>query len=154
MKKQLVMGAITLALGAAWSFQASAQVKPETLVKQRQAAMSLQGKYFGPIGAMVQGKVPYDAAVVTRNAGYLEVLAHMPWDGFQTSTADVKDNNDAKPEIYKDQAKFKQLADKLEAETAKLSSAAKANDQGAVKVAFGEVAKACKACHDDYRVKR
>src|SRR4051812_27472912 len=106
MKKQLVMGAIALAMGATWSFQASAQVKPETLVKQRQAAMSLQGKYFGPIGAMVQGKAPYDAAVVTRNAGYLEVLSHMPWDGFQASTADVKDN-DAKPEIYKDQAKFK-----------------------------------------------
>jgi cytochrome c556 len=154
MKNRVMVGALALAIGGAWSFHASAQVKPETLVKQRQAAMALQGKYFGPIGAMVQGKAPYDAAVVTRNAGYLEVLAKMPWDGFQPGTADVKDNNDAKPEIYKDQAKFKQLADKLEAETAKLSSAAKANDQAAVKVAFGEVGKACKACHDDYRVKR
>src|SRR3954470_21541552 len=104
MKNKVLLAGLAIATGAVWSFQASAQVKPETLVKQRQAAMSLQGKYFGPIGAMVQGKAPYDAAVVTRNAGYLEVLAHMPWDGFQASTADVKDNNDAKPEIYKDQA--------------------------------------------------
>lgn len=91
---------------------------------------------------------------MTRNAGYLETLTRMPWDGFQASTADIKDHNDAKPEIYKDQAKFKSLADKLEAESSKLASAAKSGDQNAVKTAFGEVAKACKNCHDDYRVKR
>ena len=83
MKKKVLMGAIALALGAGASLQASAQVKPETLVKQRQSVMTLQGKYFGPIGAMVQGKIPYDAAIVTRNAGFLEALAKMPWDGFR-----------------------------------------------------------------------
>jgi len=28
---------------------------------------------------------------------------------------------------------------------------AAAGDQGAIKAQFGEVGKACKACHDDYR---
>lgn len=153
MNNKVLMAALALALGAGWSMQASAQVKPETLVKQRQSAMTLQGKYFGPIGAMVQGKVPYDAAIVTRNAGYLEVLAKMPWDGFQASTADVKDN-DAKPEIYKDADKFRAESQKLETETAKLAAAARSGDQNAVKAAFGEVGKACKSCHDDFRVKR
>lgn len=153
MKKKVLMGAIALALGAGASLQAAAQVKPETLVKQRQAAMTLQGKYFGPIGAMVQGKMPWDAAVVTRNAGYLEVLTKMPWDGFQPATADVKDHNDAKPEIYKDGEKFRSAAQKLETEAGKLAAAARAGDQNMVKAAFGEVGKACKACHDDFRVK-
>ena len=153
MKKKILMGAIALALGAGASLQASAQVKPETLVKQRQAAMTLQGKYFGPIGAMVQGKMPWDAAVVTRNAGYLEVLTKMPWDGFQASTADVKDT-DAKPEIYKDTEKFRSDSQKLETEAGKLAAAARSGDQNAVKVAFGEVGKACKSCQDDFRVKR
>ena len=153
MKNKVLMAALTLAMGAGWASQASAQVKPETLVKQRQAAMALQGKYFGPIGAMVQGKMPWDAAVVTRNATFLEQLSKMPWDGFQASTADVKDN-DAKPEIYKDPAKFKAEADKLETEMTKLAAAARSGDQNAVKAAFGEVGKACKSCHDDFRVKR
>ena len=153
MNSKLVVAALSLVFGASWSLQAGAQVKPETLVKQRQAAMTLQGKYFGPIGAMVQGKVPYDAAIVTRNAGYLEALAKMPWDGFQASTAEVKDT-DAKPEIYKEADKFRSDAQKLETESAKLAAAARSGDQNAVKAAFGEVGKACKSCHDDFRVKR
>ena len=153
MNSKLVVAALSLAFGASWSLQAGAQVKPETLVKQRQAAMTLQGKYFGPIGAMVQGKIPYDAAVVTRNAGYLEALAKMPWDGFQASTMEVKDTA-AKPEIYKEMDKFQAAYEKLQTETTKLSVAAKSADQGAVKAAWGDVAKACKACHDDYQVKK
>ncbi len=153
MKIKVLLAGLAIATGAVWSFQASAQVKPETLVKQRQAAMALQGKYFGPIGAMVQGKVPYDAAIVTRNAGYLEVLAKMPWDGFQASTADLKET-DAKPEIYKQSDKFRSESQKLETETAKLAAAARSGDQNAVKAAFGDVGQACKACHDDFRVKR
>jgi cytochrome c556 len=153
MKKKVLMGAIALALGAGVAWQASAQVKPETLVKQRQSAMTLQGKYFGPIGAMVQGKIPWDAAVVARNAGFLEALSKMPWDGFQASTADVKDT-DAKPEIYKEADKFRSDSQKLETEMTKLAAAARSGDQNAVKAAFGEVGKACKSCHDDFRVKR
>src|SRR3954467_5842354 len=153
MKNKKLLAAIAISTGAVWSFQASAQVKPETLVKQRQAAMTLQGKYFGPIGAMVQGKAPYDAAIVTRNAGYLEALSKMPWDGFHESTASVKDT-DAKPEIYKNTDKFRSESQKLETEAAKLAAAAKSGDQAAVKTAFGDVAQACKACHDDFRVKR
>jgi|CXWL01.1.fsa_nt_gi cytochrome c556 len=152
MKRKMVMAALALAVGAGASFQASAQAKPEALVKQRQAAMTLQAKYFGPIGAMVQGKMPYDAAIVTRNAAYLEDLAKMPWDGFQASTADLK--SDAKPEIYKEMDKFKGYWEKFEGNAAKLAAAAKSGDQGAVKAAFGEVGKSCKGCHDDYKVKR
>ena len=153
MKNKRLLVGLALAIGAGAVFQASAQVKPETLVKQRQAAMTLQGKYFGPIGAMVQGKMPWDGAIVARNAAYLDALTHMPWDGFHASTADVKDQ-DTKPEAYKEADKFRAAAQKLETEAGKLNVAAKSGDQGAVKVAFGEVGKACKACHDDYRVKR
>ena len=152
MKNKMLLAGLALALGAGISFQASAQVKPETLVKQRQAAMTLQGKYIGPIGAMMQGKMPYDAAVVARNAAYLEVLTKMPWDGFQASTADVKSN--AKPEVLKETDKFHKASEALETAAAKLSAAAKSGDQGAVKTAFGDVGKACKGCHDDFQVQK
>lgn len=149
MKKFLVPAA-ALVLGAAFSFNAAAQAKPEDLVKQRKAALTMVGKYFGPVGAMVQGKAPYDAAIVTRNAGYLEVLSAMPWDGFQASTEGVKDTR-AKPEIYKNAGKFEQYAKDMQGALVKLNAAAKSGDQNAVKAAFGATGKACKACHDDFR---
>ena len=69
MKRKLVAATVVASVGAAWLVAAVAQVKPEILVKQRQAAMTLQGKYFGPLAGMAQGKLPYDAIIVQRNAG-------------------------------------------------------------------------------------
>src|SRR5262245_56666685 len=88
MRKTLIAAGATLMIAAPLS--AFAQAKPEQLVKQRQAAMTLIAKYFGPIAGMAQGKIPYNADVVARNATYLENLAQMPWDGFHESTKDVK----------------------------------------------------------------
>ena len=152
MKKSILATGVALALGMGVAGTAMAQAKPDVLVKQRQAAMTLQGKYLGPIGAMMKGAVPYNADVVALNATFLENLARMPWDGFQPSTSDVK--SATKPEVYKDMAKFKAAADALEAETAKLGAAARAKNEAGVRATFGGVAKACGSCHDDFRVKQ
>lgn len=90
MRKKLLSACIVAALGGGFAAAALAQVKPETLVKQRQAAMTLQGKYFGPLVGMLKGNIPYDAAIVTRNAGFLDDLSQMPWDGFTDATKGVK----------------------------------------------------------------
>ena len=152
MKKSILAAGVTLSLGLGIAADVMAQAKPEVLVKQRQAAMTLQGKYLGPIGAMMKGAAPYNADIVALNATFLENLSRMPWDGFQASTADVK--SAAKPEIYKDAAKFKGASEALEAATAKLGAVARAKDEAGVKAAFGGVAKACGSCHDDFRVKQ
>ena len=152
MKRKLLALGVGIALGGGIAAEALAQVKPEVMVKQRQAAMTLQGKYLGPIGGMLKGSVPYNADTVALNATFLENLARMPWDGFQPSTSSVK--SAARPEIYKDAAKFKAASDALEAATVKLGAAARAKDQAGVKASFGGVAKACGSCHDDFRVKQ
>jgi cytochrome c556 len=138
-----------LALGVA--FGALAQAKQEVLVKQRQAAMTLQGKYFGPLAAMAQGKAPFNATVVAHNAGYLEALSHMPWDGFDANTKDVK--SATLPAAYSDTAKFKQAAENLQAAVGKLVAASKGSDEAATKAAIGGVGKTCGGCHDDFRQK-
>src|SRR3972149_4030237 len=74
MKKTLTVAVIGLPTLFA-SGSVLAQGKPEVPVKQRQAAMTLIGKYFGPMGGMASGKVPYNADVVKRNAGYLDALS-------------------------------------------------------------------------------
>ena len=151
MRTKLLAAAISvIALGGV-SLEALAQTKPDVMVAQRQAAMKLQGKYLGPIGAMMKGAAPYNADVVALNATFLENLARMPWDGFDASTKGEKSK--AKPEVFTDTAKFKAASDTLEAETAKLGAAARAKNEAGVRAAFGGVAKACGSCHDAFREK-
>jgi cytochrome c556 len=152
MKKIIVAAGLVAALGAGFTLDAFAQAKPETLVKQRQAAMTLQGKYFGPMAGMAQGKVPFDAKVVARNAGYLAALSHMPWDGFDASTQNEK--TQALPEIWKDAAKFKAAQEMLETASAKLVTVAAGGDEAAIKAAIGDVGKSCGGCHNTFRQKQ
>jgi len=150
--KKIITGSVLVAIGLSIASIAQAQVKPEILVKQRQAAMTLQGKYFGPLGGMAQGKVPYDANVVARNAGYLEALSKMPWDGFAPGTKDVK--SATLPAAFTDTAKFKEAQDRFQAEVAKLVSVSKGGDEAAVKAQLGAVGKSCGGCHETFREKR
>ena len=154
MKRSGMAVVVALALGVA-AGAALAQAKPEQLVKQRQSVMTLQGKYFGPMGGMAQGKVPYNADVVRRNAGFLDNLSRMPWDGFDPSTKDVKDiKTAALPAIWSEPDKFRQAADRLQAETAKLYEASRGGDESAVKNQIAAVGKACGACHENFRQKQ
>ncbi len=151
MNHRLLSIALTLAVGAGCPLAAYSQAKPETLVKQRQSAMVLQGKYFGPMAGMAQGKVPYDNAIVVRNAGYLDVLNKMPWDGFTPGTKDEKSR--ALPAVFADTAKFKEAQDQFQAEVTKLVAVSKSGDEGSVRAQIGAVGKSCAACHDNFRQK-
>ena len=151
MRKNIVAFGIVFALGAGLSMHAQAQAKPDAMVKQRQAVMTLQGKYFGPLVAVAQGKAPYNAAAVQRNAGFLDNLSRMPWDTFDPSTKDEKTR--ALPAIYENNAKFKEYASRLENETSKLVTLSRGGDEAAVKAQIGAVGKVCGACHDDFRQK-
>ena len=151
MRKVLGAAAIALAL-AGMAGIAAAQQKPDVLVKQRQSAMTLIGKYWGPIAGMASGKVsPYNADVVSRNATYLENLAQMPWDGFHESTKGEKSR--ALPATWEQKAKFDELAQRLQAETVKLGQVARAKDEAGVKQQYAAVGKVCGACHESFRQK-
>jgi cytochrome c556 len=142
---------VVVALGAVGG-AALAQVKPDVLVKQRQSAMTLIGKYFGPLGGMAQGKVPFDAKLVQRNADYLAALSQMPWDGFDPSTKNEKSR--ALPAIYEQPDKVKEAAERFQSEVTKLQQAAKSGDEGAIKSQIGAVGKSCANCHDNFRAKQ
>ncbi len=150
MKRKVVFAGLALALGAGYALTAFSQAKPEVLVKQRQAAMTLQGKYLGPLAGMLKG-APYNAGVVARNAAFLDVLSQMPWDGFADSTKGEKSR--ALPAIWTDAAKFKQAQDQLRTATGNLANASKSGNEANVRTAIGEVGKACGNCHDNFREK-
>lgn len=142
------LAAVMLAMSA----PASAQfAKPEDAIKYRKASFTVMAAHFGRIGAMVNGKAPFDAKAAAENADLVATLSHLPWAAFGSGT-DLGETK-AKPEIWKEQAKFKGGADKLQAEAAKLAAAAKTGNLDNLKAAFGATAETCKACHDAFRSK-
>lgn len=136
--------AVSVSVPAMAQFQ-----KAEDAVKYRKAAFTVMGAHFSRVGAMANGRVPFDAAVAAENAALAEAMSKLPWAGFGPGTD--KGETRAKPEIWTEQAKFNAGADKMQAEMAKLSAAAKTGNLDAVKAAFGAVGQTCKACHDAYR---
>jgi cytochrome c556 len=154
MKKRLLSTGLALALAVGYSAAALAQVKPEILVKQRQAAMTLQGKYFGPIAGMAQGKVPYNADAVALNAAFLDALSRMPWDGFAESTKGAGVKTAALPAIWSEPAKFKDAQDNLQNAVQALVKVSRGGDEAAQKAAIGAVGKTCGACHQNFREKQ
>jgi cytochrome c556 len=150
MRRKLLHGTVAVVIGAACALPAFAQVKPETLVKQRQSAMMLQGKYFyGQLRPTAQGKMPYDASTVARNVGYLEALSKMPWDGFTPATKDVKSG--ALPAVFAEPGKFKEAQDRYAGEVAKLVEVTHKGDEAAIKQQILAVDKACGGCHENFR---
>ncbi len=155
MKRTLVATGLALALGAGFSLSAYAQAKPEVLVKQRQAAMTLIGKYWGPLSAMGQGKAPYNADTVKRNAAYLNVLDKMPWDGFSPETKGASGiKTAALPAIWNEPDKFRQAQERLQNEVSKLVQVSQSGDEAAVKQQIGATGKACGGCHESFREKQ
>lgn len=143
----IAAAATLLALAA----PASAQfAKPEDAIKYRQSALFVMGQHFSRIGAMANGRIPFDAKAAADNADVVADMAKLPWAGFGPGT-DKGGNTKAKPEIWTEQAKFKENSDKLIAETAKLAAAAKTGNLDSLKTAFAATAGTCKACHDAYR---
>ncbi|MEY3923661.1 MAG: hypothetical protein RI915_1308 [Pseudomonadota bacterium] len=138
------MLALMLALPAAAQF-----AKPEDAIKYRKASFTVMAAHFGRVGAMASGRAPYDAKAAAENADIAAAMAKLPWAAF-TAGSDKGDTR-AKPEIWKDSAKFKEASDKMQAEMVKLSAAAKAGNVDALKTAFGPAAATCKGCHDNFR---
>lgn len=138
----------------ALAMPASAQfAKPEDAIKYRQSSLSVMGTHFGRIGAMVNGRVPFDAKVAAENSEIVADLAKLPWAAFGPGTEKGGIPSRAKAEIWTEQAKFKELSEKMVLETAKLQAAAKTGNADSLKAAFGATGATCKACHDNYQAK-
>ncbi len=97
----LIIAAALTALPALAQF-----AKPEDAIKYRKSSFFVMGQHFGRIGAMAQGRVPFDAKAAADNAAVVEIMSKLHWAAF-TEGSD-KGETRAKPEIWKDAAKFKE----------------------------------------------
>jgi cytochrome c556 len=141
----LAVAVLTLSLPAAAQFQ-----KPEDAVKYRQGAFQVMGQHFGRLGAMANGRVPFDAATAQANADLVVTMSRLPYVAF-TEGSDKVGNTRAKPEVWSKRADFDAAAKKTQEELVKLQAAAKTGNIDQIKAAFGAAGQSCKACHDNFR---
>jgi cytochrome c556 len=151
--KHVAKMALGLTLTVALLAIAGAQeMKPDRAIKYRQGILQAMGWNVGVLGAMAKGEIPYNKEQAIRSATFADELAAMPWDGF-VAGSDQGAPTKAKPDIWKDKARFDKLAEALQAETPKLVAAAKTGELSQLRAALPAVGKACSNCHDDFRNK-
>lgn len=137
--------ALTFAAGAsAQSFQ-----KPEDAIKYRQGAFRVLSAHFGVLGAMANGKAPFDARKAAYSGEVIQLVSHLPFAGFVP--ASDKGETRAKADVWSDEARFHTAAEKMQGEVGKLATAARSGSPDNLKAAFGPAAQSCKGCHDNFR---
>ncbi len=142
----LVLAAATFTLAV----PAQAQfAKPEDAIKYRQSAFTVMGAHFGRVAGMANGRIPFDAKVAADNAAIAESMSKLPWAGFVAGSD--SGNTKAKPEIWSDNAKFREASEKMQGEMVKLVAATKTGNLDTIKTAVGATGGSCKGCHDNFR---
>ena len=152
--KSVRYAALCVAAACACSSSAFADGHFDSAIKARQGMMQVLAFNLGPLGAMVKGEADYDAEAAATFAKNLETLALMDtgamWPAGSDSGALGEDKTRALPAGWDPEGK---VGEKVEAwVTASTNLAAVAGDGlDSLKGAFGDVAKSCGGCHDDYR---
>lgn len=145
LRAAVAIAAATAAIPAAAQF-----AKPEDAIKYRQSVMTVMGSHLGRIAAVVKGERPYVPGDVQVDASLIETLSKLPFDAYGPGT-DKGAKTRALPEIWSNPAKFRSRAEDMQKTATALNAAARTGRLDTVKPAFSDVAKACKACHDDFR---
>jgi cytochrome c556 len=148
--QRLAVPALILAF-ACGAAQAQGQpTKGEQALKYRKAVYQAIAWNFGPMGAMAQGKAPFDAAEFAMRAGRVAALAPMLSESYSSETQSVGGSK-AKAELWTNRADFDAKMKDLVDRSATLATVAKGGDEAKTKAAFFDTANTCKACHDKYK---
>lgn len=122
-------------------------------IADRKAKMKEVGKNLGIIGKMVKGEATFDSAAALAayvgmgeaSRGFGELFPEGSETGGKTT---------ASPKIWSDRAGFNAKGQAFGNDLLAAVNGGAPTDIAALKVSFGTVAKNCKACHTDYRVKK
>ena len=153
--KAAIAAAAISALTLAAPDMAHAEDEKQDSVSQaidyRTSVMTVIRWNYKPMGDMLKGKRPFDQAAFARHmrdldsAVSMDLLAGFPED------SDEGEDTSAKAEIWMDWEDFEQKFQHLKQQTTKLSKAVQSGDRKAIQARFGELSKACKACHKKYK---
>ncbi len=128
-----------------------AQVPAERAVKYRQSAYYLMGQNLSQMNLMLKGETTFNKGTIEMNAETIALMGLLVAHAYPVGSegGDTK----AKPEIWKDMEKFRQLQQASQLEADRLRAAVKAGDQVIMRARFNDLSKSCKVCHDQYKSK-
>lgn len=141
--------ALGLILCTAWPGQADAQMAPEKVIRARQSSYFLMGQQMAHISATVKGDLAFDKVSLQLSAEALDVLDRLVENSYPPGSD--QGTTRAKPDIWKEMARFKQLAHESQVEVGKLKEAINRGDLAVIKSAYGNASKSCKNCHDAFK---
>jgi cytochrome c556 len=126
----------------------------ERAIKYRRAVYTVIGGNFRPVGGMLQGTVPFNAADALKRAQRVKVMAGFLDEAFPDISK--AGDTEAKPEIWTNRVEFDKLVKDFNADTAALVATLEKDNKSdidAFKSAAKEVAADCKGCHEKFRAK-
>ena len=123
--------------------------KPSQAVHYRKSAFYVMGHHTAILGAMLEGRIAFNAQRALSEAQIIEFMSRLPWRAFGPGT-DVR-GTDAKSSIWHQEQRFQSDAHNLEQMTPKLVAAAQSGQLNQMRVVFGQTVKTCKSCHDSFR---
>ena len=144
--------------GLLFASAASAQLKPEEMIQFRQAGYKTMSWNMGKIKAQTDGAADkFDKTLTLNAAKAIQGVANsgmgaLYGPGTDKAIGDVKTR--VKPDFFDPANKdeLTKVATNFNKEANKLADVAAGGDQKAIQAQFGELGKACKACHDKFRV--
>lgn len=120
----------------------------EDAIHYRQSAFSLIAHNFGDIGAMIKGKKPYNAEIISTRAANIAALSQLPLEGFINGSD--KGETGALAKVWTDKKDFDTQMLTFQKRASTLALTASNGSQSDVKKAFINTAKSCKSCHNAY----
>lgn len=126
--------------------------KTEDQIRWRQSAYQTMGWSMQRIKANIEGT--YNKDQVVQAANMIQAVANSGMGALYQPGSDSGSGwheTNVKPEFFKEGDKVKELAVAYNKEANEMAKVAATGDLAAIKAQFGDLGKACKACHDKFR---
>jgi len=120
----------------------------EAFIQYRQKVMTSNGANMGAIGDIMKNKLPYQNHIAV-HAQEIQRMSTIIPDAFKKDIASGK--TDAKPEIWKEWAKFTEAANTMGLEAAELAKVAQGGSMEAISAQVKKLSDSCGNCHKPYR---
>jgi cytochrome c556 len=149
MRRKLIIAATAFTLFLGFSMQVTAETSDENAFKYRQSIMTALKGHAGAISMQARG-LAGDPSQVVNHAKAMASLGselHLVFaEGSKTEDSEALD------EIWENSEDFAAAVAAAEEAMAALGEVAEGGDMKAIGAAFRDVGKACKGCHDNFRV--
>jgi len=142
-------------LGAGLALAATGAMAQDDAVKARRELMkNVSGKNAKLASQLTKGEIPYNAEIAKAAMMSIHEVPDKFVKMFPKGTDSEQEiESEASPKIWTDMDGFQAAAGKLKLASAAAAEAA-TKGPGQFAVAFEHVFKACKGCHDTYRVEK